>query len=71
MPIELQSAGDPELVDPGQDVYDALLTIVEVATEPQILGLLAALKRGDPWEKLSPVHRELCASLEDELFEEG
>ena len=75
MPIEVQTDGDGgdelETAEPGQQAYESLLAIVEVSTELEVMGLLTALKRGDRWAKVPPAQRELCAALEDELFEDG
>lgn len=71
MPIEVQRDGDElEAVEPGQQAYEALAAVAVDADELSLMGLLGALQRGLPWEKVPPQQRKLCELLEGELFEE-
>lgn len=72
MPIEVQRDGEElEEVEPGQQAYEALASLTEDFDEVTLMGLLAALQRGDPWEKVPPRLRALCEVLESELFEDA
>jgi hypothetical protein len=69
MPIELQTDGQPDELEPGQEAYEAIAAVTVDANEMTLMGLLASLQRGDPWERVPPRQRELCAALEGELFD--
>ncbi len=72
MPLELQTDGtDDDEPEPGQLAYEALQAVAVDADEFSLMGLLGALQRGIPWEKVPPQQRKLCELLEGELFEDG
>ncbi len=69
MPISELQTGDDDDADPGQAAYEALSAVAVDADEMTLMGLLAALQRGEPWERVPPRQRELCVLLEGELFD--
>lgn len=72
MPIEVQRDGEElEEVEPGQQVYEALASLTDDFDEVTLMGLLAALRGGEPWARVPPRLRALCEVLEGELFDDA
>ncbi len=69
MPIELQTDGEAE-PDPGQEAFEAIAAVAVDADEVTVMGLLASLQNGTPWERLPPRQRAFCVALEAELFDD-
>jgi hypothetical protein len=73
MPIEVDGAEEAaELAGemaPGEFVYDVLGDIVRELEPDMLLSLVGAIQRGEPWSRLSPPTRGICAELDKRLFD--
>ena len=68
MPLTLET--EPAELEPGQYVYEVLADVVSELEPDELMALVGAVQRGDPWPRLPKQTREILEDLDSRLFDE-
>jgi hypothetical protein len=74
MPLEVDGAevaAAAEDMAPGEFVYDVLGDLVRELEPDELMALVGSIQRGEPWPRLAPSTRSICADLDARLFDAG